>query len=85
MKRFLKRLFHRHVWISDLPLSLDGAFAIMAGLWMPPATCTCGMKYPGENESWDKWIDEKNGKHWRLVLSRADCRDCLTSPTAREL
>jgi hypothetical protein len=67
VKRFLRRLFHRHEWISDLPLSLDGAFAVMAGLWMPPATCRCGKKYPGINQPRDPWIDPK-GKRWRLKL-----------------
>lgn len=68
MKRFLRQLFHRHIWISDLPLSLSGAFAIMAGLWMPPATCRCGKKYQGINKPWNEWIDPKNGTHWRLIL-----------------
>lgn len=44
-----------HIWISDLPVSLNGQYAILAGLWMPPATCSCcGRKYEGINAQWAK-------------------------------
>jgi hypothetical protein len=68
LKSFFGRLFHRHVWISDLPLSLDGSYAILAGMWMPPATCKCGKKYPGINQPRDEWVDLKHGECWRLDL-----------------
>lgn len=68
LKRFWQRCFHKHVWISDLPLSLDGCFAILAGLWMPPASCECGAKYAGCNKPREEWIDEKNGARERIRL-----------------
>lgn len=46
----LRCLWSGHVMISDLPLSLNGKWAILASLWMPPATCRCcGKKYEGVN------------------------------------
>lgn len=68
MRKLLHRLFHRHVWVSDLPLSLDGAFAVVSSLWMPSATCRCGKKCPGVNAPRPEWVDEQNGKRWRLSV-----------------
>lgn len=49
MKR-LVCLLRGCVRIEDIPISLSGRFAVLAGLWMPPTTCSrCGKKYEGEN------------------------------------
>lgn len=56
-----------HVWISDWPVSLDGQFAILAGLWMPPATCRCcGKHYDGVNAQWageNGYLTDEPGEH----------------------
>jgi hypothetical protein len=50
-----------HCWRENRPISLRGRFAVVAGLWMPAATCTrCPAEQPGVNEQWA----EENG-YWR--------------------
>lgn len=65
--RWLKSLFCTpcpHFLVEDAgwDLSLDGRWAILAGLWMPPATCKrCGAKEPGINQQWAQengWVRE---------------------------
>jgi hypothetical protein len=56
-----------HIWLSDIKLSTDGIFAVIAGLWFPPATCRrCGAKKGQINERFAKengWLEtEKGGK-----------------------
>lgn len=67
LPRWLKSIFCSacsHFWVenADWPLSLDGRFAVLAGLWMPPATCKrCGSKEPGVNQQWARekgWLRE---------------------------
>ena len=65
--RWLKSIFrpacsHFLVENTDGPLSHDGRWAVLAGLWMPPATCKrCGAKEPGFNQQWARengWLRE---------------------------
>lgn len=67
----LRCWWYGHIWISDMPLSLDGKWAILASLWMPPATCKCCSKhYEGINS---KWAD-KNGYLAQESNERTCCR-----------
>jgi hypothetical protein len=51
------------VWKSDIKLSLDGLWAVLAGLWFPPATCArCGAKKEEINERFAEengWLETK--------------------------
>jgi hypothetical protein len=62
-----------HVWISDLPVSLIGKYAILASLWMPPATCKCcGKRYDGINSRYaekEKWLAEESNECTRCRIN----------------
>ena len=61
MKQGWKRLvcwWKGHIWKSDWELSLDGLFAVAAGLWWPPTTCSrCEETKEHANGQWA----EENG------------------------
>jgi len=52
-----------HIWKSDLPLSLNGEFAVLGNLWRPPSTCRhCGKHIEGINIKYAEkngWLEEK--------------------------
>ena len=55
-----------HKWKSDWELSLDGTFAVVAGLWWPPTTCTrCKATKEHQNGQWAEengWLKGSEGK-----------------------